>query len=437
MKRSTRVRLWLVAGTAGLVAAAAIAVTRVNAAAEAGVEESLAALRKAGAPLALEDLARKPPVPDQNAATYLRRAKESLDAIDKEVSAAYDNESEADQEAIDLGRPTATYLKAVRAALDAYPKTLELVRQAAASPAYDSQLNYSADTADFSQELTNRIQLNRASIRTLNYLGTVQIADGQYDAAVDSGIAMMRLCRHFDAEPTILGSLVALACRSMALTMIDLALRSGDVSDAVRERLDEELQKSDVVAVYRRGLESDRAFGLEALAEIAAGKHRPLDETLKLMWQTAAGFKRDQSGYLDYMALSIALADRPFSEMKDNPEVRRALEAAGQVADAIAPTTQAAHAAACRSQVLLRSVRILNAIQRYEHKHPGEEPKVAALGLPEVITTDPFNGQPLRVEKKPAGWLIYGVDVNLKDDGGRIAPLVDCGFGPLPRVHHD
>jgi hypothetical protein len=437
MKRATIGGIWLSVGLLVVVAAIAVVVARANAGAEAQLDETLAALRNSGAPLTLDELARKPPPPEENAATYLRRAKESLNAIDKEISAAYENESDADQEAIDLGRPTAAYLKAVGSALDAYPKALELVQQAAACPAYDSQLNYSADTADFIEELTKQIQLNRAAIRSLDYHGTLQIADGRYDAAVDTGITMLRLCRHFDADPTILGSLVALACRGMTLAMIDLALRSGEVSEATRDRLDQELQQADVVAVYRRGLESDRAFGLEALEEIEAGKYQHPDEKLKFMWQAPAAFKQDQSGYLDYMARSIALADRPFAEIKGNPELQQALAAAGQLADLIAPATVAAQAALGRAQAYLRSVRILNSIQRYEHKHPGKEPTVAELGLPEAITTDPFNGKPLHVEKKPAGWLIYSVDQNLKDDGGKTTPPIDCGFGPLPRVHYE
>lgn len=437
MKRLHSRRIWLTVGLLSLAAVGVLVATRASASAEAKLEEKLAALRRAGAPLSLDDLARKPPPPEENAATYLRRAAESLDSIDKEITAAYENESEEDQQAIDLDRPTPSYLRAVRSALEAYPQAVELVKRAAACGAYDSQLDYSADTADFVDELARQSQTNRAALRLLSYLATLQIADGQYDAAVDTGITMLRLSRHFDAEPTIFGSLVALACRGATLSTIDLALRSGDVSAATRDRLDDELGRSDVVAVFRRGLESDRAFGLEALEEIAAGKHRQTAENFKFMWQTPAGFKADQAGYLDYMALSIALADQPFTNVKDNPQLQQALKAAGPLADAIAPVTEAAHAALCRSLVYLRSVRILNAIQRYEQQHPGQEPTMAELDLPETITTDPFDGRPLRVEKQPNGWLIYSVDQNLKDDGGKVTPPIDCGFGPLPRVHYD
>ncbi len=205
------------------------------------MDERLAALRRAGAPLSLKDLAHKPPLPDQNAATYLRRAKEAVDSIGKEVDAAYENEPEADQLEIDLGRPTASYVRAIRSAIEAYPQAVALVKKAAACDVYDAQLDYRADTASFMDELSKQTQLNRAALRLLSYLATLQTADGQYDAAVDTGIAMLRLSRLYDAEPTLMGSLVAFACRGVTLSMIDLALRSGDVSAATRDRLDEEL----------------------------------------------------------------------------------------------------------------------------------------------------------------------------------------------------
>lgn len=55
------------------------------------------------------------------------------------------------------------------------------------------------------------------------------------------------------------------------------------------------------------------------------------------------------------------------------------------------------------------------------------ELKLTDLGLPTEVTTDPFDGQPLRVVKLPQGWSVYSVDMDLKDDGGRMEPP-DHGF---------
>ena len=52
---------------------------------DARLEAQLAAIRQAGDPLTLADLARKPIPPEQNAATYLRRAEADRAAMEKEL----------------------------------------------------------------------------------------------------------------------------------------------------------------------------------------------------------------------------------------------------------------------------------------------------------------------------------------------------------------
>ncbi len=173
------------------------------------------------------------------------------------------------------------------------------------------------------------------------------------------------------------------------------------------------------------------------LEEIAAGKHHHGPDGLEFMWQTPAGFKADQSGYLDYMALSIALADHPFADVKDNPALAESLRSAAcwptkwrrsrrrptcgplSLADVPAGGADSERHSALRART------------------SGKEPTVSDLNLPEAVSTDPFNGQPMHVVKKPEGWLIYAVDMNLKDQGGNVTPPIDCGFGPLPRVQND
>ena len=50
-----------------------------------GLSGQLAAIRKAGDPLTLADLARKPIPPEKNAATYLRQAEADVTAIQNEM----------------------------------------------------------------------------------------------------------------------------------------------------------------------------------------------------------------------------------------------------------------------------------------------------------------------------------------------------------------
>ena len=77
----------------------------------------------------------------------------------------------------------------------------------------------------------------------------------------------------------------------------------------------------------------------------------------------------------------------------------------------------------------MRSLRIINALQG-KSLASDKIPGMAELGLPNEVGVDPFNGQPLIVKKRSEGWIVYSVAQNLKDDGGKLDPFEDVGFGP-------
>lgn len=434
MLRRAKLTAWILGGLALLAGIGVLVVAADEANSAARLENKLSELRAAKALLSLKELAVTPPLPEENAATYLRRASDYLDAIDKETIAAYENQTEADRQSIDLGQLPAGFAKSLRSTFEAYPKAIPLLEQASRCSTYDAQLDRRGGTSTFSDQLVRQTQHTRRAMRTLNHWAELQIAEGQTDAGLKTCLTMLRLCRLLDREPTLMGSLVALACRGLATATTDLALRSGPVTPELREALDKELEQHDVVAAYRRSLVEDRAFGLELLAESVAGKPRAVgDEKLAFVWR-AAGFKDNQLAYLDYMAESIRLGGCTFAEAKDRPSVVAALQDAGPLAEMIAPITQAAQVAVCRGRVFLQCLRILNAMQRHEAAHPGMNFNLADLNLPADVLSDPFDGRSLRVVKQPGGWLIYSVGMDLQDDGGKVAEYRDNGFGPLPRT---
>ncbi len=423
MKRS-RSRWMIAAGLlAGIAVAFMLLLSRANATAQAEFDARIAALEAAGEPVSIKDLARKPPLPQDNAATYLRRASDAIGSIDKEYSAAYDNLTPQQQVAADTGRPPAEYVAALRDALNAYPEALELVNQAAAAPAYDAQLDYSADPKAFWDELEKQtFQVTRRGMRLLSYQATLQLADGDAEGALKTSLKMLRLCRLLDSEPTLLGALVAFACRGIAVDQVDLALRAGPISEPLRRKLDEELAGSHIVEIYQRGLVGDRAFGLDTLRAIEAGKLDFKPDDKQWLMQLSAAFSNSQSKYLDFMAEAIALAGRPFADLQSDAKFNGLIADVDPSAKVVMPNIRAAQTSVYRCIVYLRGLQILNAIQRFERDHPGKEPTLADLGLPDEVITDPFNNQPLRLVKLPQGWSIYSVGMNLKDDGGRAFP---------------
>src|SRR5713226_7577974 len=87
------------------------------------LEERLSALRDAGEPVTLADLDRREPPAGQNAAVPLGRVRNDAVALDKEVCRITSDTKSVETEE-----------KAVRSAMDAYPRVIPLLEQAAACP---------------------------------------------------------------------------------------------------------------------------------------------------------------------------------------------------------------------------------------------------------------------------------------------------------------
>src|SRR5262249_22642734 len=84
-----------------------------------------------------------------------------------------------------------------------------------------------------------------------------------------------------------------------------------------------------------------------------------------------------------------------------------------------------------RVRAMVRSVRVLNALQTRVPAGSDQVPPLGDLGLPAEATTDPFDGKPLRVKKSPLGWTVYSVGRNGVDDGEQCEKVADIGVGPV------
>lgn len=344
-----------------IVAVAALYMVQAGVAAQADFDARIAALQAAGEPISIKDLARKSPLPHENAATYLRRANSSMKSIDKEWSASYENLSHKDRLSVDIGQLPNGFADSLRETLNAYPEAVSLIEQAVVSPSYDSQLDYSADPATFLDELVEQSQINRRAVRFLSYQASLQLADGNPEGSLKTALKMLKLCRLFDLEPTIYGSLVALACRGVALGDADLALRAGPISEPLRTELDEELARSNIVRVYRDSLVSDRAFGLDTLRDIESRKLSLSPSDQRFLLKTPAAFAKDRAKYLDYMAQGIALAGRPYADLKTDTKLSGLMAEIDPSTKVLSPG-MACQVAVCRGLANIRSVQILNAI---------------------------------------------------------------------------
>ncbi len=415
-------------GLLGIVGVALIWLAVANAIANSKLEKKLAELREAGEPISLLDLARKPIPPEANAATYLRRAKSDLKAIENMIMIAEESpevkklqDAKASDDAIERSEPM---LQTYRRAVEAHPNVWPLLEKAATCPDYDPQFDYNTDTRTFLENFLPVTHEQRSALRALRYRALVELADGQREEALHTCLTMLRLARHFDKNPALVGLLVALAVRMHAVDTANLVLRSGPLPNSAYDELETELARHDVAQAYQQMLPTARAFQIQSFGELGSS------------YLLVPRGKQDQYSHLELFDAAIEGAARPYWDYESRAEIEAVVDRAGTLTKLTASSLEATSAAVARSQAKIRSLRVLGAILARQQAGQTDEPKLADLGLPAEATTDPFSGKPLLVKKTADGWIIYSVGVDQKDDGGELGEYLDkdIGLAPVPAL---
>lgn len=384
----------------------------------ARLEERLKKVRDAGDPVSLKDLAG-PPIPaERNAAVYLRRARADLTAISKDLAPLRNKLNIAD------GKFSEEDVKELAAAFKAYPKLFPLLEKAADCPEYQSDLDFTAGADAFLSAFLEHVQKVREVANLFSERSLVHLAAGKRDEALRDAVRNLRLARHTEREPLLIGYLVACAVRAIGIHSANRVLRWGPVSKEARAELDAELARADDADAYVRMLKSERAYGNEMF------RTNPC-----INWWTRAYFNDDQCFYLDLIARQIELAPKTYADAL--PALNRLQEeTAGtwrhRLSNLFVPAATKVYEAHTRLRALVRCLRVLNALQAKAGADAKAVPKLEDLGLPAGATADPYNGKALLVRRVGCEWLIYAVGSNLTDDRGQIDNLLDVGIGPVP-----
>jgi hypothetical protein len=401
----------------------------------ARLERQLAAIREAGDPLSLADLAR-PPIPsEKNAATYLQRASADVQAL---MAKAYEAPGFRDYGSSMKDPMSAEIKKTLEAVFLAYPKVIPLLQQAAECSDYDAQLDYTRLPWDLLSDALSAQNILRGDMRVLTLRVRLLVAERNYEEALQTVLVMFRLAHHSEHFPGVNGLYLVTTFRRMAIQQANDVLQTGTVSKKVRDALDAELALSERIDDYVWTIKSERADDLSWFRSCP----------LRNFWLFYRGrFDQWESQYLDEMQAFEALArdPRPYRETTqiiDNIQAKvppaKGDNSLGQYSleqwrRPLFPAVGSAHELFTRTRATIRCLRVLNALQTHVPAGSDGVPKLAELGLPAETTTDPFTGEPLHIKTAPRGWLVYSVGENLQDDGGKIDDYrTDVGVGPPP-----
>jgi hypothetical protein len=423
MKRLKKILKWTAIGTAAAIAVLLLLNAYFVWSTGTRLERRLTELRQAGDPVQLEDLAHEPIPPEQNADVFLRRAAADLDSIQKELLALYPK----------VGYPTGDVLAGDQKKLDtifaSYPRVMPLLEQAAACPDHDPQLDVRVLPSRFLQPFMDQATKHRLLTRVLRARCGLLLSQGCRDDAIANQVLLLRLTRHWRREPLLFAYLLTAVCEQSAMEGVNQVLQKGVVSPASRQVLDRELALHDTLEGVQWALRSERAFSLSSTREMPGTS----------FWLTR-GFVNDlMLRLIDVYDRFLQESSLPYPEVVSEQNAKARPGGGANPYEALAtlltPALSAAREPAERTRALSRCLRVLTALQARPPREGDTAPKLADLGLPAAVTTDPFDDQPLRIKQRPEGWIVYSVGGKLVDDGGKLDGKTDIGAGPAMLEH--
>lgn len=367
------------------------------------LEKQITAVRAAGDPVSLADLDRSNVDAADNAATYLARIREDGENLYREIDAFAHADDFSWRDGLDQEQ-----LDKTAAGLAAYPKVFPAIEQAAQCSIHAWPLDYAQGPSEFFASVTDVVGPSRNVARLLDCRGRYLLAMENPEEAARNDLVGLKLARLQDQEPTLVVFLVNIACRSIAAYSLNGVLQTANLTPETHVSIEEELAQHDSMQQFVHALRTERALGIESFRTLPV-----MLGTLQSSW----------NNYMDIMEQQIALGAKSHYELADVQKIP-----SKGITKTIDPAIAAAREAMNRSRATLRCLRILNQI-RARNISP-DSLSAEALGLPQEILVDPYNGKPLTIRSTPEGWIVYSVGQNNKDDGGKLHDLSDIGVGP-------
>lgn len=370
--------------------------------AEWRLQSRLAAIRAAGDPASIAELAPAAIPDEENAATILEQIRPRLKEFSKDYGRFYNSPlgKEYDETRKKGGPATQEQIDAIRAILAKYADVEESLNKASECEKFASRLDFSLDHTKFLEQLLDHVHESRTGARFFGWRGEVLLADGQHEQAIENGLRALRLARLHENEPTMVAFLVAIAMRGVANEQIYDALAAGSIPPELHAALDAELAVQDDPKRFAHMLKDERAVGADWIHS-HLGQAPPIVAHM-FGWP----MKRFQIGVLDAMGEYVEQAERPLHEVRGrfgSVDLPSPPTGHGVLADLLIPAVKAAFQANARSLAVARSLRINNALREFAEKNGREATGLEELKLPKEATVDPYSGGPLKLKKTDDG----------------------------------
>ena len=416
----------------------------------ARLNAQLKAIRDAGDPITMTDLAKTypEPLPGRNAAIFYNEAFQRMEAqpeLPENRLRLLPIVGTAQLPPTDRDVPPAM-VRAVRDYLKDNAEILDLLRNATAL----DECKFEIDFTKGPGMLLPHLAKLRQAARLLALEAVERTEGGKPDEAADSLVACLRCGQAVRREPILISYLVRVACDAIAFDQVERWASRAKPSPKALERVEAAVAAATDHKGLERAMAGERCFGIDIyqnyvlkpnrgalLGALGVGADPAGMAVLGVIPQ--AYFKTDMLYYLDIMNRYVAAARMPYPEaLQAGTQVGRNLDQEIPkyyfVSRMILPALSRVFFTAQRHLAQGECALLGLAALRYRDKH-GRLPDALQALVPDFAPTvppDPFDGKPLRYRKDGDGLVLYTVGENGKDDGGdtarREGKQPDIGF---------
>jgi hypothetical protein len=373
----------------------------------------LVKLREQGAALTLDELQSPALSEEDNAQTWIRRAKPHTDELSQLLN---DYQSSEEFESL---RPNPEQVDVLKKAFEAHAEVWEFYARAAECSGLQSDWRFGAQPSESLELQLDSTSETRAIIRHCSSRVGLLIAEDNFDEALDLSLRMLTLTRSLDHQPNLVGYLVGLACRSLSLSVMGAVLERSPLTDEQRQQIDSALAECESPDAFRHALASERIFGLATFrSDIFGGPMQSM-----VMWK----FKFDACDYLDLFGEMDGWASKPRYEISAELNGITSREN-GVLTTLVTPALLQVRNAHDRILSRVRCVRVLNALQRESPESISDATVLSEFPGMEEFRRDPFTGNDLLLRVSDDSVVVYSVGTDLTDDGGSLDDQKDHGI---------
>ena len=392
------------------------------------VVNHLNAIRDAGYPVTLEELDAWYPEPEgANAADVYQKAFDAYvkDEVLEETLPVLNNY-------LDLPAAGEPFAEEVARDIESFlvdnAEALALLEEAARI----EDCRFPIDMPDGIDTLLPHLRGLRRGAKLLQLRSCMAAERGAYTEATDDCVMLFDIARSLDNEPNAISSLVRISIFRIGFIQAERLIQSGRLSDEMIEQLRRAIDAIQVREATQRAIAGERALAiaiyddpLKSIRDTSSISHNqkssPATEAAIMFARRASGLLTlDKAALLDVFAVADGLAD-----LKQWPLDR--LEMANDnipfpylIARIFSPIPSLIRVP---MQVqALRSVYLAGIAAEKYHRDHGELPARLEDLVPtylDAVPTDPFSKQPLRYRLEEGGAIIYSINYDGTDHGGR------------------